>query len=184
MQQPISVSQISHALFEADPMHTCCAENQCFGEYDRVASSASKHLQNGYSLSQALFKALQEWFGAELAEGRDLGLVCEQLNPLMPQDHSDNSAETWDKIDGHRYREYHLIFADSGSLKVRVKFDQENAWIPTKRMQPGDINQLIHPETGDFLTRMAFDGHLYEVTKIDISLARKTVTIHARQPKI
>lgn len=33
-----SVEQISQALFETDPMNTGCKENECFDEYDRVAS--------------------------------------------------------------------------------------------------------------------------------------------------
>lgn len=30
-----SAEQISKALFKADPMNTCCKENDCFDEYDR-----------------------------------------------------------------------------------------------------------------------------------------------------
>ena len=83
MQQPLSATRISHALFATDPMHTCCIENQCFDEYDRVAMSASEHLRNGCSLSQALRKALLEWFGDEQVEGRDLSQVCAELQQGM-----------------------------------------------------------------------------------------------------
>jgi len=50
-------------------------------------------------------------------------------------------------------------------------------------MQPQDITALIDPETGDFITAMTFDDHLFELTRVDLSLARKTLTIHARQPR-
>lgn len=57
-----SVEQISQALFEADPMDTCCKENDCFDEYDRVASDVADRLAEGESLKQALMTEISEWF--------------------------------------------------------------------------------------------------------------------------
>lgn len=80
-----TTNTISRALFEADPMHTCCAENACFDEYDRVAAGAVTYLENGYTLAQALHKALQDSFGTELVAGRDLSRVLALVE--MPTDH-------------------------------------------------------------------------------------------------
>lgn len=178
-----TTNTISRALFEADPMHTCCAENACFDEYDRVAAGAVAYLENGYTLAQALHKALQDSFGTELAAGRDLSRVLTLVE--MPTDH--HAAEFVDQyhneIGGRWYKEYLLTFSETGTIKVRVKFEQSNPWIAERRMQPQEISSLIDPQTGDFLTAMTFDDCLFELTRVDLSLARKTLTIHARQPK-
>ena len=57
-----SVEQISQALFETDPMRTCCKENDCFDEYDTVAKDVAKRLLDGESLKQALQAEISEWF--------------------------------------------------------------------------------------------------------------------------
>jgi len=56
------------ALFHTDPMHTCCKENDCFDEYDRVGLGAAEKLSQGYGLEAALRSELAEWFGHDLAE--------------------------------------------------------------------------------------------------------------------
>jgi len=57
-----SVEQISQALFETDPMRTCCKENDCFDEYDKVAEDVAERLLGGESLKQALRAEISEWF--------------------------------------------------------------------------------------------------------------------------
>jgi len=54
--------QISDALFHIDPLNTCCKENDCFDEYDRVASDVADRLAEGESLKQALMTEISEWF--------------------------------------------------------------------------------------------------------------------------
>jgi len=173
---------ISRALFETDPMHTCCAENACFDEYGRVAAGAVSYMENGYTLAQALHKALQDWFGIELTAGRDLSHVLALVE--IPTDH--RAAEIVDQyhneIGAHWCKEYLLTFSETGTIKVRVKFEQSDPWIAERRMQPQEISSLIDPTTGDFLTVMTFDGNPFELTRIDLSLTRKTLTIHARPP--
>jgi hypothetical protein len=67
-----SVEQISQALFETDPMRTCCKENDCFDEYDKVAEDVAERLLGGESLKQALRAEISEWFfdGDEFDEKR------------------------------------------------------------------------------------------------------------------
>jgi len=178
-----TTNTISRALFEADPMHTCCAENACFDEYDRVAAGAVTYLENGYTLPQALHKALRDWFGLELAGGRDLSPVLASIELSTDLRAADSEWGFEDEIGDRKYKEYYLTFSNKGSIKVRVKFEKSTAQLADMRMQPQNITALIDPETGDFITAMTFDDHLFELTRVDLSLARKTLTIHARQPR-
>ncbi|MFL1455418.1 hypothetical protein ACJO5Y_13345 [Marinobacter sp. GN3S48] len=54
--------KISQALFETDPMNTCCQENDCFDEYDYIAKAVADSLAEGHSLKEALVKEISEWF--------------------------------------------------------------------------------------------------------------------------
>lgn len=174
---------ISRSLFETDPMHTCCVENSCFDEYDRVAASAVMYLENGYTLAQALHKALQDSFGEELTVGRDLSHTLALIEPLACDYAAESPGSYHIEIGGRWYKEYLLTFSHTGPITVRVNFEQSSAWVAERRMQPQDINSLIDPLTGDFLIAMTFDEHLFELTRIYLSLTKKTLTIHARQPK-
>jgi hypothetical protein len=62
MSSNYSAEQISKALFEADPMNTCCKENECFDEYDRIAEVIEDRLKEGQRLKQALITEISEWF--------------------------------------------------------------------------------------------------------------------------
>ncbi|KAA1173949.1 hypothetical protein FWJ25_11115 [Marinobacter salinexigens] len=62
MIQKPSIKQISRALFETDPMNTCCKENGCFDEYHRVAEAVSERLKLGCRLEQALIEEISAWF--------------------------------------------------------------------------------------------------------------------------
>jgi hypothetical protein len=43
-------------------MRTCCKENDCFDEYDKVAEDVAERLLGGESLKQALRAEISEWF--------------------------------------------------------------------------------------------------------------------------
>ncbi|WP_152206981.1 hypothetical protein [Marinobacter changyiensis] len=62
MSVALTAHQISQALFETDPMNTCCKENHCFDEYDREAVGVKESLDKGQSLEQALIQEISEWF--------------------------------------------------------------------------------------------------------------------------
>lgn len=62
MHQKLTAESISRALFHADPMHTCCLENDCYDEYDRVADDVMDRLNAGEPLSAALVGAIVYWF--------------------------------------------------------------------------------------------------------------------------
>ncbi len=62
MSSKPSAEQISQALFETDPMNTCCKENDCLDEYDPVASAVADRIVAGHSLEAALVEEIAEWF--------------------------------------------------------------------------------------------------------------------------
>lgn len=75
-----SAEQISKALFETDPMNTCCKENDCFDEYDRIAEAVEDRLKEGESLKQALITEISEWFFD--GESADIGRLEPALEML------------------------------------------------------------------------------------------------------
>lgn len=72
-------SELSDLLFHADPMGTCCRENDAVDEYDRIAHDLAVRLENGETLDVALYEVLREGFGDELVTGADLSGVLEAL---------------------------------------------------------------------------------------------------------
>lgn len=168
--------QISRALFETDPMHTCCVENECWDEYDTVAVQAAGYLADGCNLRQALHKALQDSFGAELIAGRDLSAALARLGTGSATQDGRHRAEG----NGRPYPEYLETFSDVGPIKVRVRFAEGPAWISGRRMRAEEIASLIDAATGDFFTEMTFDDSPHQITRIELSLLRNTLTLHAR----
>ena len=58
----LKADSISRALFEFDPMETCCKENDCFDDYDRIAESVEGRLKQGFTLKEGLVLELAESF--------------------------------------------------------------------------------------------------------------------------
>ena len=75
-------SELSALLFHADPMGTCCRENDATDEYDRIAQDLAGRLEEGETPEVALHEVLRKWFGDELVEGADLAGVIEALEHL------------------------------------------------------------------------------------------------------
>lgn len=63
----------SQALYDTDPMGTCCKENGCIDEYDGVARSLDALLCEGMPLQTALTTVLVDYFSESLVQGCDLG---------------------------------------------------------------------------------------------------------------
>lgn len=81
MKADYSVGDISRVLFDIDPMNTCCKENDCFDEYDRVAESVVARLVEGLSIREALLMELSEWFvGGDCFDTRRLEPVLARLS--------------------------------------------------------------------------------------------------------
>lgn len=70
-----SIKQISKALFDIDPMQTCCKENDCFDEYDLVATQIFRNVELGLSFKHATLLVLTRLFDAEQAQRADLSAI-------------------------------------------------------------------------------------------------------------
>lgn len=75
-------SELSALLFHADPMGTCCRENDATGEYDRIAVELAERLEAGDTPDVALNAVLRKWFDDELVERADLAVVIEALESV------------------------------------------------------------------------------------------------------
>ncbi|MEH6801315.1 MAG: hypothetical protein V7681_18705 [Halopseudomonas sabulinigri] len=62
-----SLTALNRALFLCDPMHTCCVENDCHDEYERIATGILERLQDGQSMESALRTELSDWFDIDMA---------------------------------------------------------------------------------------------------------------------
>lgn len=64
MEQRYTAAQVSKALFEMDPVNTCCKENECPDEYDRVAQTIVDELilNPTQSLHFAMVQSIRESF--------------------------------------------------------------------------------------------------------------------------
>ena len=79
MNIQLTADQISRALFENDPMNTCCKENDCFDEYDRIGADVAEYLETGATLKEALAEAINEWF----YDGEDLPKSQSVVEPTI-----------------------------------------------------------------------------------------------------
>lgn len=60
---------LSKALYVIDPARTCCAENECFDEYDNVASHVIDTIKfENVSIEQAIKTVFLEEFEYELSD--------------------------------------------------------------------------------------------------------------------
>ena len=75
--------RLSQALYETDPMHTCCKENGCFDEYDGIAGALDEILRQGIVLHSAIRQAFAEYFGEELAASMSLELAERALQEVL-----------------------------------------------------------------------------------------------------
>lgn len=79
--------------------------------------------------------------------------------------------------------EYLLLFSNSGTTKVQVKFQNFNGTISTRKMNPEEITQLISSDGKGFISSMTFDEWLFDVYKYEIDPIENTLTVYARQNK-
>lgn len=82
-----------------------------------------------------------------------------------------------------QHNEYSLLFSNSGTTRVQVKFQNFNGTISTRKMNPEEITQLISSDGRGFISSMTFDEWLFEVYKYEIDPIGNTLTIYARQNK-
>lgn len=71
----LNATTLSHSLFNLDPMHTCCVENECLDEYDNVSSGVMQRIDAGQPFGDALQEEFFDWFGIQLSESMLITLI-------------------------------------------------------------------------------------------------------------
>ena len=69
---------LSHLLYELDPMHTCCVENECFDEYNRLAAGIYERIDTGQDIVTAIHDEFRYWFDVPPSE-LTTDKICEFL---------------------------------------------------------------------------------------------------------
>ncbi|WP_417658190.1 hypothetical protein [Pseudidiomarina sp.] len=75
----MSVEVINAALYETDPMNTCCKENGLTEEYKTIASMVFQHIHHGMVMEAAIDQALCAIFGDHLVNGEQIERVMHEL---------------------------------------------------------------------------------------------------------
>jgi len=73
-----SRDDISRTLYLHDPMNTCCVENECHDEYDRVALGITERLASGQDLKTATHDEFFDWFDTAPNES-SVNAICQAL---------------------------------------------------------------------------------------------------------
>jgi hypothetical protein len=69
--------------------------------------------------------------------------------------------------------EYLVLFSNEGVIDVSVKFEDSDAMIAARKMQPQELVSLVATEGFGFHQRMAFDEHTYSIRKYEIDPIKK-----------
>ena len=76
--------------------------------------------------------------------------------------------------------EYFALFSGEGAFSVEVKFEGEG-FVQPRRATAQEVAGLVDAEAGTFHTAMAFDGHLFAISKYEIDPLKKKLVISARK---
>lgn len=117
---------LSRALFLSDPMHTCCVENDCFDEYDRVAAGVLVRLEAGEMLESALRAELSDWFDIEMANRIDLTSVLSHIK--------ESSLGSVSTRDGRKPGEVSMARDELNQPKAAVASDGQTHPMPRRHV--------------------------------------------------
>lgn len=70
---------LSEALYQLDPANTCCKENKCFDEYDRIARSVINAEIDGTPFSEALPEIMIASFGRDAFDHKTINTLSETV---------------------------------------------------------------------------------------------------------
>lgn len=76
--------------------------------------------------------------------------------------------------------EYLSLFTNTGNFTIQVRFKDSDSFIATQTMKAEEIKNLLNFDGESFISRMRFDDHLAEIEKIDISISKNRLILHAR----
>ena len=76
--------------------------------------------------------------------------------------------------------EYLSLFTNAGNFTMQVCFKNSDSSIATQTMKAEEIKKLLNFDGESFISKMRFDDHLAEIEKIDISISKNRIILHAR----
>lgn len=76
--------------------------------------------------------------------------------------------------------EYLSLFTNTGNFTIQVRFKDSDSSIATQTMKAEEIKKLLNFDGESFISKMRFDDHLAEIEKIDISISKNRIILHAR----
>jgi len=78
--------------------------------------------------------------------------------------------------------EYLLLFSNTGTTRVRVKFKGlKSSYIANQTMKPEEIVKLLSPHADGFISELTFDEHPFQVYKYEIDAIKNILTIYTRK---
>jgi hypothetical protein len=77
--------------------------------------------------------------------------------------------------------DYLLLFSNTGTTRVRVKFKGLDISIANQMMKPEEIVKLLSPHADGFISELTFDEHPFQVYKYEIDAIKNIFTIYARK---
>jgi hypothetical protein len=76
--------------------------------------------------------------------------------------------------------EYLLLFSGEGPIRVRVRFKDFKGHVAESALYADELEKLVSPHTGGFITKMTFDEWPFEVYKYEIDPIKNVLTIRVR----
>ena len=76
--------------------------------------------------------------------------------------------------------EYLALFSNTGNITIQVRFKDSDSSISDQKIDAGEIQKLISSDGKSFISKMRFDDHLAEIERIEMSISKRRVILHAR----
>ena len=76
--------------------------------------------------------------------------------------------------------EYLALFSNTGNITIHVRFKDSDSSVSDQNIDAGEIQKLISPDGKSFISKMRFDDHLAEIERIEMSISKSRIILHAR----
>lgn len=76
--------------------------------------------------------------------------------------------------------EYLALFSNTGNITIQVRFKDSDSSVSEQKMDVGEVQKLISPDGKSFISKMRFDDHLAEIERIEMSISKSRIILHAR----
>ena len=77
--------------------------------------------------------------------------------------------------------EYLALFSNTGNITIHVRFKDSDSSVSDQKIDAGEIQKLISPDGKSFISKMRFDDHLAEIERIEMSISKSRIILHARK---